>query len=328
VNVQLLIDSVVRQTTVLIAQLATAGGARAPLAHVANQVFLDLAQELDSQGVSRKVCADMFGLALRTYQRKVQRLAESNTDRGRSLWEAVFQYLDVQKIATRNQVMARFNRDDDQLVRGVLHDLTESGLIFSSGTGDGTVYRAATKDDVSYVRGSQQSEAEPALDTMLWAVIYREGPLTRDELIRRLPIAGEDLDASLGRLQKAQRVESNEKGAYGCKELVVPYGSTTGWEAAVFDHFQSVVRTICCKLRLDQTPKLKDVIGGSTYTFVVWDGHPLDAEVSTGLARYRERADDLRARVDAYNAEHGIPAQYRKVIAYGGQCVIEEELES
>jgi hypothetical protein len=167
----------------------------------------------------------MFGLALRTYQRKVQRLAESNTDRGRSLWEAVFQYLDVQKIATRNQVMARFNRDDDQLVRGVLHDLTESGLIFSSGTGDGTVYRAATKDDVSYVRGSQQSEAEPALDTMLWAVIYREGPLTRDELIRRLPIAGEDLDASLGRLQKAQRVESNEKGAYGCKELDHRVGS-------------------------------------------------------------------------------------------------------
>jgi hypothetical protein len=167
VNVQLLIDSIVRQTTVLIAQLATAGGARAPLAHVANQVFLYLAEELDSQGVSRKVCADMFGLALRTYQRKVQRLAESNTDRGRSLWEAVFQYLDEQKIATRNQVLVRFNRDDDQLVRGVLHDLTESGLIFSSGTGDGTVYRAATKDDVSYVHSSQQSDAEPALDTMI-----------------------------------------------------------------------------------------------------------------------------------------------------------------
>jgi hypothetical protein len=73
VNVQLLIDSIVRQTTVLIAQLATAGGARAPLASVANQVFLDLARELDAQGVSRKVGADMFGLALRTYQRKLQR---------------------------------------------------------------------------------------------------------------------------------------------------------------------------------------------------------------------------------------------------------------
>jgi hypothetical protein len=33
-NVKILIDSIVRQTTVLIAQLATAGGVRAPLAHV------------------------------------------------------------------------------------------------------------------------------------------------------------------------------------------------------------------------------------------------------------------------------------------------------
>ena len=41
-NAQLLIDSIVRQTTVLIAQLATSGGVRAPLAHVANQVFLEI----------------------------------------------------------------------------------------------------------------------------------------------------------------------------------------------------------------------------------------------------------------------------------------------
>jgi hypothetical protein len=34
----LLIDAIVRQTTVLIAQLATAGGFRAPLAHIAEQV--------------------------------------------------------------------------------------------------------------------------------------------------------------------------------------------------------------------------------------------------------------------------------------------------
>ena len=45
-NVKILIDSIVRQTTVLIAQLATSGGVRAPLAHVANQVFLDLSREL------------------------------------------------------------------------------------------------------------------------------------------------------------------------------------------------------------------------------------------------------------------------------------------
>jgi hypothetical protein len=52
VNVQVLIESIVRQVTVLIAQLATAGGVRAPLAQIANQVFVQLASELDAQGVS------------------------------------------------------------------------------------------------------------------------------------------------------------------------------------------------------------------------------------------------------------------------------------
>jgi hypothetical protein len=84
VNLQLLIDSIVRQTTGLIAQLATTGGARAPLVTVANQVFLDLADELAQQGVSRSVSADMFGLALRTYLRKIQRLRESTTEHGKS----------------------------------------------------------------------------------------------------------------------------------------------------------------------------------------------------------------------------------------------------
>ena len=83
VRTQVLIDAVVRQTTVLIAQLATSGGVRAPLAHLASQVFLELARELEDQGVSRKVSADMFGMALRTYLRKIQRAKESSTDRGR-----------------------------------------------------------------------------------------------------------------------------------------------------------------------------------------------------------------------------------------------------
>jgi len=104
-NLQLLIDSIIRQTTVLIAQLATAQGVRAPLANVANQVFLDLANELNQQGVSRKVCADMFGMALRTYRRKIQRLSESSTERGRSLWEAVLSYVDDAGIATRADVL-------------------------------------------------------------------------------------------------------------------------------------------------------------------------------------------------------------------------------
>lgn len=78
-NVNVLIDSVVRQTTILIAQLATSVGGRAPLTHIANQVFVDLTKELRQQGLGQKVIADMYGMALRTYHDKVRRLSESRT---------------------------------------------------------------------------------------------------------------------------------------------------------------------------------------------------------------------------------------------------------
>jgi hypothetical protein len=85
VDFKLLTDSIIRQTTVLIAQLATTAGIRAPLAHLADEVFLTLSEELEGQGVSRKVVADMFGMALRSYQRRVQRLRESATVAGKTL---------------------------------------------------------------------------------------------------------------------------------------------------------------------------------------------------------------------------------------------------
>ncbi len=48
-NLRLLIDGIVRQTTVLVAQLSTTSGVRSPLAQIADQVFLQLTQELESQ---------------------------------------------------------------------------------------------------------------------------------------------------------------------------------------------------------------------------------------------------------------------------------------
>ena len=108
-TVDVLIHAIVTQTTILIAQLATSRGIRAPLAQIANQVFLDLAGELERQRVSRKVSADMFGLGLRTYRRKIQRLSESGTERGRSLWEVIREFLAERNSATRIQILERFS---------------------------------------------------------------------------------------------------------------------------------------------------------------------------------------------------------------------------
>lgn len=325
-TVELLIQSIVHQTTILIAQLATSGGARAPLAQVANQVFLDLVAELERQGISRKVSADMFGLGLRTYQRKIQRLLESTTERGRSLWEVVLDFVCSQKLVTRASVQMRFASDDDALVRGVLRDLCENGLIFSSGQGPSTVYRAASNEEVSAV---QKLRTLDGLDELLWAIIYREGPATRDELVDRTHLEAEELDAALSRLVAEQRIElardpSTPKYRSHC--LWVPVGAPVGWEAAVFDHFQAMVKTICCKLRDDRaTAATQDVLGGSTYTLDIWPGHPLEEEARMTLSRLRSVVVDLRKRVESVNLTEGVPENYSQLILYVGQCQIDQE---
>lgn len=325
--IELLIQAIVRQTTVLIAQLATSGGARAPLAQVANQVFLDLAAELGRQGVSRKVTADMFGLGLRTFQRKIRRLMESSTDAGCSLWEAVLGHIVGEKIVTRGNIERRFANDDSAQVRAVLRDLCESGLVFCSGQGPGTVYRAASDDEL---RALRQFPAREGLDELLWAIVYREGPLSLAQLMALTHLEADELQTALERLQGAGRVERVGEGSsvtYRTRSLFVPVGANAGWEAAVFDHFQAMVKTICCRLRDDRATCGADSVGGSTYTLDLWPDHPFEEEANAALARMRSWLVDLRERVEAYNGEHGVPEDHHQVVLYVGQCTVKEEVE-
>jgi hypothetical protein len=287
---------------------------------VANQVFLDLANELEAQGVSRKVGADMFGMALRAYTRKVRRLAQSVTDQSRSLWEAVYDFVRRREFATREQVITRFSRDDEALVRGVLHDLTETGLIFSAGTASAPIYRATTDEEL----GRIEQLSPGGTEELLWVIIYREGPLTRSALARLARAQATQVDAALASLVASGRV-ALEGELYTARNFIVEIGAEHGWEAAVLDHFHALVRTICQKLGSNAEASASDEVGGSTFTFAVWQGHPLRDEVRTSLSRFRAAWLDLRSRVREYNTEHGVPASYEQVIVYGGQCVSNEE---
>src|SRR6185369_4106579 len=166
----LLIDAIVRQTTVLIAQLSTASGIRAPLAHIADQVFLELSREIEAQGISRKVAADMFGLAIRTYQKKVQRLTESASVPNRTLWQAVLDHMTTTESQTRRELLEHFRRDDPIVVGSVLNDLVSTGFVYRTGSGDATIFRIVQEHELA--RGRSEARRE-ALAPLLWLFTYR-----------------------------------------------------------------------------------------------------------------------------------------------------------
>jgi hypothetical protein len=319
-NAQVLIDGVVRQTTILIAQLATSGGVRAPLAHLANQVFLELARELESQGISKPVTADMFGLALRSYRRRVQRLSESTTDRDRSLWEALLDYLGKEGVVTRTQVLKRFHRDEEELVKSVLHDVCESGLVFRIGAGKDVAYRAASSKELA-----QLGPRTDGQDELVWLVIYREAPVTEAELKALLPALQSELPGCLERLLAEERVRCDAKGRYAARSVVMTPGASDGWEAGMLDHFQSVVKTLCSRMRAMAEDEPSPFVGGSTYSLRIWPGHPMEDEVRGALAAFRRKHTDLRKRVQEHNEQSGVPERYEEVVIYGGQCVVQKE---
>lgn len=326
-NVPHLVDAIVRQTTVLIAQLATAGGARAHLAHTANQVFLDLVQELKAQGLGHTVIADMFGLALRTYHGKVRRLSESTTVRGESLWSAVLGYVQAQQPIARGVLLTRFASDDSVAVNGVLADLVDSGLVSRTGRGDQVVYRAVDLEEGA-ASGTQGSEE---LEQFVWVAVHRFGPIGVDELAVRLSTPASAIEPSLAILVNKSLVRREQVGVvvtYRADHCLIPVGASVGWEAAVFDHYQAVVTAICTKIGLGQSSaRVGEWVGGSTYHYDVWDEHPLLEEVGNHLTQLRQLSVALRERVEAYNRDHQPPnvEGVRRFTAYVGQTVQQDE---
>jgi hypothetical protein len=323
VNTQALIDGIVQQTTVLIAHLATAGGIRAPLARIANRVFLELGEELGRQGVQKNVIADMFGMALRTYHRRVRSLAESETEAGHTVWDAVLDYIREKQPVTASQIKDRFRHDEPSVVTGALSDLAGSGFVYRSGRGDGAVFRIAEAQDFQHANDAARREAN---EYVVWLAVYRHGPLSRSELLDATRLSEDGLEPALATLLADGRVVAGRApdGAahYQSTRFDVPVGASQGWEAAVLDHFQAVVSAVSVKLRAGRARAAqRDETGGATYTLDVWAGHPHEAEARGLLAETRRRVDALRERIDNHNARAVAPARIDAVVFYAGQYV-------
>jgi hypothetical protein len=322
-NLKLLIDGIVRQTTVLIAQISTSSGVRAPLAHVADQVFFELAREIEAQGVGRRVAADMFGMALRAYQKKTQRLTESASVRDRTLWEGVLSFIGEGEV-TRARIAERFKHDGPRELAAVLHDLVRSGLVYATGSGEHAIY-GLTRDDV---RDRILDRAElDSLASVAWLKVFRGEASTRAELTACLPADAAEVGRAVADLIASGRLTESADGLQSAN-VVIPLGGDQGWEAAVLDHYRAVAVAIATKIRGgDRSAQERDRVGGSTLTFTVQPGHPFADEVYDLLRSTRLRAQALWDRVASHNEAHPPDDRAVRVTFYAGQSVEESGLD-
>jgi hypothetical protein len=322
VNAHLLIDAVVQQTMVFVAALATSGGVRAPLAHVADQVFADLTRELAQRGVTKKVIADMFGMALRTYHRRTRELSESRTEVGQTVWEAVLNFVRAREPLSGRQVLERFSGDDPEVVSGVLSDLAHTGLVYRAGRGDEARYRSASEADFA----ADTSVRSGVQEHLVWLAAYRHGPADLAQLAASARLTEATTRACLQTLLADGRVQAEpqlEGVRYTARRFEVPLGTPVGWEAAVFDHYQALVTAVITKLQGAARGRPRDQTGGSTWSLDVWPGHPLEAEAKGLLGGLRQQVEALRERVDAHQRAHpeAAPGKRERVVFYAGQYV-------
>jgi hypothetical protein len=168
----------------------------------------------------------------------------------------------------------------------------------------------------------------------VWVVLHRLGRATAGQLAAELVLDAESLETALEVLRRDGRIERivAEGGAegdavYQTATLVVPIGATVGWEAAVFDHFQAMVAAIVRKLDGGESrARHDDRIGGSTYHFDVWPGHPHAADVESLFQRLRGELSTLRASVSRYSEAHAPPSGegVARFTLYLGQLVRED----
>jgi hypothetical protein len=314
----LLIDGIVRQTTVLLAQISTSSGARSPLSHIADQVFFELAKEIEAQGIKRRVAADMFGMALRAYQKKTQRLTESASARDRTLWQAVLELIEEGEV-TRGRIAARFKKDGQPEVAAVLKDLVRSGLVYCTGSGEHAVY-GVTRPEVR--ERVQQRAGLDSLANVVWLKVFRGEADTRAALVAQLPVDASEVHAAVQELIGSGRLSEHD-GRLKSSNLLIPIGAAQGGEAAVLDHFRAMALVIAAKVRGGLSgAQADDRSGGSTFTFSVHPEHPLAAEVYALLAETREKTQALWDRVAAHNAAHPQDeSRAERVVFYAGQHV-------
>src|SRR5690606_10746525 len=140
-------------------------------------------------------------------------------------------------------------RDEPEVVSGVLRDLAHSGLVYRAGRGASAVFRVADASDFD-----TDDHAGP--EHLIWLVVYRSGPMGIELLAEQTGLGTEACESALGSLIANGRVTKQGDGrraVFSSGRFEVMPESERGWEAAVLDHYQAMLRAI--RIKLSQTER-------------------------------------------------------------------------
>lgn len=319
---QRLLHALLRHTATLIACLATRPGERTALADLPEQVRWSILTALRQRGLGPKIIADMFDVAPTTYHAWMRR--GESTGEGTTLWGDVLLFIRENRMVDRATLDNAFRHEDPVHLRGIVNNLVDSGLVFKTGARRRQRFRAAEADELGYL------DSPEATALLVWVVIYqysREQVIDAAWLEGHLGLTGEEVASAVTSLVEAGRIiqvrGDDGRQRLSCAEYQIGFGHTAGWQAAILDHYQAMISTVCGKLCEDQRPPTADAeTGGSTYVFDVYDGHPLRDEVVSLLRRYRRELTALRTRVSAHNRDAELdPQSADRVTVYIGQTI-------
>jgi DNA-binding Lrp family transcriptional regulator len=184
------------------------------------------------------------------------------------------------------------------------------------------VYRALS---VSERRATGSADSVDALADMAWLTIYRHGTLCLSKLSAVLGASLESTERAVESLVAdglVERCGAESDPELRAENFVIPVNAQRGWEASVFDHFSTACAAIAAKVRGGSGARTGEVIGGATFSFDVYPGHPFQERVMEQLTSVRAEVDALWTDVAAYNRAHPVADELKvKVSFYFGQNV-------
>ncbi|MEZ4267656.1 MAG: hypothetical protein R3F39_14855 [Myxococcota bacterium] len=324
-----LVERIVPLIAELFATLAAQNPLRMYFADIAGKTLFDIVGVLRDQGISQEAIAASLGLTINGFRAKMKKLGElyrapesgagEADDSPRTLLERVYGYVaDQTHGASYGELEKAFGGLKTDTLKGLLHFLVESGLLSVTGRGRTKTYAAVTQ---------QTARAAGYHDAVV--LLYREGPLSLEQLTIRMGRSEEQCLEWLAKLRGTGRLAETDEGGVACYRATdyhIPMDTADGYEAALWDHLSAVVRAICKKVRLGRpSAHLADLEGGLTFSFDLPEDHPLWEEVSPFLRRTRLQFEDWLARARELEPLHGEGRRWHKVTIYAGQSL--QELE-